>query len=67
MAFDLVKRTYWLYKVYIVTKIIYLMLLYAQVAGCIFYAIEIILLEMEYFGSFSENPLNYYHGNTITI
>lgn len=46
MAFDLVKRNYWFYKIYIVAKIIYLILLYGQVAGCIFYAIEAILLEL---------------------
>jgi hypothetical protein len=39
MLFDIARKNYWLYKISIVVKIIYMMLLYGHVTGCIFYAL----------------------------
>ncbi len=62
MLFDLVRRRYWLYKVSIVAKLVYMMLIYGHVMGCIFYALEMILINNETFGPYAENPNNYYQG-----
>lgn len=67
MLFDICRKNYWLYKISIVGKIVYMILLYGHVMGCIFYAIEMILLNNQYFGEFSQNPLNYYQGTTSPI
>ena len=39
VMFDLVRRKYWLYKVYIIFKILYWIIMYGHLIGCIFYAI----------------------------
>lgn len=62
MLFDLVKRRYWLYKIYIIAKIVYWMLIFGHVSGCIFYALEMYLLNNQMFGAYELNPLNYYQG-----
>lgn len=65
MLFDLCRKNYWLYKISIVGKIVYMILLYGHVTGCIFYAIEMILLNNQYFGEFALNPNNYYQGTSF--
>lgn len=65
LMFDLVRRTYWLYKFYIIFKIVYWIILYGHVIGCIFYAIDIYLIDRQYFGPLAENPSSYYHGISI--
>lgn len=44
MVFDIARKNYWLYKISIVGKIIYMMVLYGHITGCIFYALEMVLL-----------------------
>lgn len=39
ILFDIARKNYWLYKISIVAKIVYMMLIYGHVMGCIFYAI----------------------------
>ena len=39
MLFDIARKSYWLYKISIVGKIVYMMIIYGHVTGCIFYAI----------------------------
>jgi hypothetical protein len=39
MLFDIARKNYWLYKISIVAKIVYMILIYGHVTGCIFYAI----------------------------
>jgi len=50
VLFDAVRRNYWVYKIYILLKISYWIILYAHVIGCIFYAIEDYLISVQYFG-----------------
>jgi hypothetical protein len=45
MLFDIVRRYYWVYKIYIIIKITYWIVVYSHIIGCIFYAIEMNLLE----------------------
>lgn len=44
LLFDLVRRNYWVYKIYIILKIVYWIIIYGHLIGCIFYAIEMHLL-----------------------
>lgn len=44
MLFDIVKSNYWIYKIYIIVKIVYWIIVFSHVSGCIFYAIEMILM-----------------------
>jgi hypothetical protein len=37
------------------------------VTGCIFYALEMVLLDREVFGSFALNPNNYYQGQLLAF
>lgn len=53
LMFDMVRRIYWVYKIYIIVKIVYWIILYGHVIGCIFYAIDIYLIDQEYFGPFA--------------
>lgn len=46
VMFDLVRRKYWLYKTYIIFKILYWIVMYGHLIGCIFYAIEAHLLQI---------------------
>lgn len=39
LMFDLVRRKYWVYKIYIIVKIIYWIIMYGHLIGCIFYAL----------------------------
>jgi hypothetical protein len=39
MVFDIARKNYWLYKISIVVKIVYMMVLYGHITGCIFYAL----------------------------
>jgi len=50
--FDLVKRNYWIYKFYIVLKIVYWILIFGHIMGCIFYAIDNYLITNQSFGQF---------------
>lgn len=67
MVFDITRKNYWLYKLSIVVKIVYMILLYGHITGCIFYALEMVLINNQSFGLFAENPLNYYQGTPIDI
>lgn len=62
LLFDMVRRHYWVYKIYIILKIMYCIIMYAHIIGCIFYVIDINLLNNQSFGPYALNPLNYYHG-----
>jgi len=44
MLFDMVKSNYWVYKIYIILKIVYWIIVFGHVTGCIFYALEMYLL-----------------------
>jgi hypothetical protein len=39
MLFDISRKNYWLYKISIVAKLVYMIIIYCHVTGCIFYAI----------------------------
>ncbi len=61
------RRQYWLYKIYIIGKIVYMILIYGHVTGCIFYALEMVLLNNQVFGEFALNPNNYYQGQLLAF
>lgn len=65
MLFDMVKRSYWAYKICIVVKIVYMMIIYGHVIGCIFYAVEMYLLDRQVFGPIELYPDNYYQGQLL--
>jgi hypothetical protein len=65
VLFDLVRRNYWVYKCYILIKLIYWIIMYSHFIGCIFYAIDIYLIKNEAFGPFALNNPYYYQGTLL--
>ena len=53
VLFDLTRRNYWIYKLYILVKITYWIIMYAHFIGCIFYGIDEYLISTEHFGPFA--------------
>ena len=44
-----------------------MILIYGHVTGCIFYALEMVLLDNQVFGDFAQNPNNYYQGQLLAF
>lgn len=51
MLYNMSNQYNFIYKSYVIIKIVYWIILVGHILGCLFYALDIYLIKIEYFGS----------------
>ena len=60
LVYNLVKKNNFAFKLYVVLKIVYWIILSSDILGCLFYALDYYLIKTQYFGFLGDNAFMYY-------